>query len=450
MIRLPALLASAALVAACVGGSTAQPTSPGPTASPTATASSAPTQSTSPAGTIELARSDVSRSIVDPAQAAAAADALNAFGVDMYARIATEPGNIVISPASIAIALSMAQAGARATTADEMDTVLHGLGSDELADAANALDAALAARNGTFKDLAGVDQEVALRIANALFVQHDMALEAAYLDAMAARYGAGLWTVDYASDPEAARLAINAWVAEHTENRIEDILHPGQVTPMTRLALVNAIYLKAAWLAPFDKEETQPGSFTLVDGASVQVPLMHRSARFGYGAGEGWQAVELPYVGGNLAMTVILPDDLAAFEDSFDAARLVAIVASLERTEVVLTMPTFDTETRADLGPLLVAMGMPTAFDPLAADFSGLTTEAQLFIQAVIHKANITVDEAGTEAAAATVILMGDTSGPGSPPIELRVDRPFLFVLRDVPTGAVVFMGRVADPSLTR
>ena len=450
MTRLPALLASAALVAACVGGSTAQPTSPGPTSSPTATVSSAPTQSTNPAGTIELARSDASRGIADPAQAAAAADALNAFGVDMYARIATEPGNIVISPASIAIALSMAQAGARAATADEMDMVLHGLGSNELADAANALDAALAARSGTFKDSAGVDQEVALRIANALFVQRDMALEAAYLDAMAARYGAGLWTVDYASDPEAARLAINAWVAEQTEDRVQEILHSGQVTPMTRLALVDAIYLKAAWLAPFDEQETLPGAFTLVDGASVQVPLMHLTATFGYGTGEGWQAVELPYVGSNLAMTVILPDDLATFEDSFDAARLIAIVGSLERTEVVLTMPTFDTETRADLGPLLVAMGMPTAFDPLAADFSGLTTEAQLFIQAVIHRANITVDEAGTEAAAATVILMGDTSGPGSPPIELRLDRPFLFVLRDVPTGAVVFMGRVADPSQTR
>ena len=450
MRRLPALLASVILVAGCVGGSSPSPLptqSPVSTPGPTATAS--PT-STAPASDIELARSNLARATVDPARAAAAADALNAFGVGLYARLATGSDNIVFSPVSVAIALSMAQAGARGATADEMNRVLQGLGSEELADAANALDAALAARSGTFKDSAGVDQEVVLRIANALFVQRDMALAADYLDAMAARYGAGVWTLDYASDPEAARLAINAWVAEQTEDRVEDILHPGLVTPMTRLALVNAIYLKAAWLAPFDKEETRPGSFTLGNGSSVQVPLMHLTATLAYGAGDGWQAVELPYVGGNLAMTVILPDDLSTFEALLDADGLAAIVSSLDRTRVILTMPTFDTETWADLGSLLIAMGMPTAFDPLVADFSGLTTEAQLYIEKVIHQANITVDEAGTAAAAATVVVIGDTSGPGSSPIELRVDRPFLFVLRDVPTGAVVFMGRVADPSLTR
>ena len=453
MTRLPALLASAILVAGCVGGSSPSPlptqspvSTPGPTATPSLTP--APTSS-APASAIELARSDLARIAADPASAIAAADAMNAFGLELYGRVAAKPGNLVLSPASIAIALSMTRAGARGTTADEMDAVLHDLGSDELADAANALDAALAARTGTFKDATGKDRPVALRITNALFSQRDMTLEAAFLDAMAGRYGAGVWTVDYASDPEAARLAINAWVAEQTEDRIEEILKEGDVTLETRLALANAIYLKAAWLTPFDEEATAPGAFTLADGTSVQVPLMRLYAPLAYSAGAGWRAVELPYVGNGLAMTLIVPDDLAAFESTFDVAAYAGIIGSLDRTGVVLTMPGFDTESRLSLEDYLPALGMPTPFDPLTADFSGMTTEADLYIQKVIHQANITVDEAGTEAAAATVVLMGDTSADASP-IELRVDHPFLFVLRDVPTGAVVFMGRVADPSETR
>ena len=456
MRRLPALLASVILVAGCVGASSPSPlptqspvSTPGPTATPSQTP--APTSS-APASAIELARSDLARIAADPAGGIAAADAMNAFGLELYGRVAAKPGNLVLSPASIAIALSMTRAGARGTTADEMDAVLHDLGSHELADAANALDAALAARSGSFPDKTGKDQPVALRITNVLFPQRDMALEAAFLDAMATRYGAGVWTLDYASDPEAARLAINAWVAEQTEDRIKEILLRGDVTELTRLALANAIYLKAAWLTPFPKKETARGTFSLADGASVQVPLMHLTASLAYGAGGGWRAVEIPYVGNGLAMTLIVPDDLATFEASFDATAFAGIVDSLKRTEVVLTMPTFDTESRLSLAGYLAAIGMPTAFNPEAADFSGMTTEADLYIQKVIHQANITVDEAGTEAAAATVVIMGDTSadGPESTPVELRVDHPFLFVLRDTQTGAIVFMGRVADPTVTR
>jgi len=445
------LIASVLLLWACVGSPSPSPTPTagptiGPSPSPNATVRPSPTASPI-VGSVELARSDLARATVDPALASQAADAINAFGLDLYRRLAGESGNIVLSPASVAIALSMARAGAVGQAATEMDAVLRDLGAESLADAANALDAALAARSGTFADSAGADQDVLLRIVNAQFVQFDMPLQAAFLDAMATRYGAGLWQVDYRTDPEGARQAINAWVAENTEDRIPEILKAGDVTMETRLALANAIYLKAAWLTPFDKGETAPGTFMLADGASVQVPLMHLSTTtLAYGSGDGWRAVELPYVGNGLAMTLIVPDDLAAFEATFDAAAYAGIIGSLGRTRVVLTMPGFDTESRLRLEVYLPALGMPTAFDPLAADFSGMTTNADLYIQKVIHQANITVDEAGTEAAAATVILMGDTSGPGSPPIELRVDRPFLFLIRDVPTGAVVFMGRVADP----
>jgi serpin B len=401
-----------------------------------------------PVATVELARSDVARVLADPARAALAADAINAFGLELYARIATEPGNLMISPASIAIALSMARAGARGTTADEMDRVLHDLGSDGLADAINALDAALAARTGTFKDSGGEDREVVLRIANALFPQRDMELETAFLEAMASRFGAGAWLVDYAADPEAARLAINAWVADQTEHRIPSILNPGDVTENWRLALANAIYLKAAWQRPFIEDATAPASFELADGSTVSVPTMRTSGVVGYGTGDDWAAVELPYVGGGLAMLIVVPDRLSSFEPGFDAGVLDAIVASLEGREVDLRLPRFDVESRADLAELLGALGMPTAFSD-GADFSGITTAEALRIASVVHQANMTVDEKGTEAAAATVVGF-DTTGGRPEPVELRVDRPFLVLLRDVPTGAVVFVGRVADPSETR
>jgi len=444
-------LASALLVTACVGGSTI---SPEPSASPSPTARSNPTAGPSPsgpaptAGTVELARSDVARTIADPGSAAFAADAINAFGLDLYGQMAGGTGNLMISPASVAMALAMARTGARGTTADEMDTVLRNLGSDELADAANALDAALAARSGTYPDMAGEEHEVVLQIANALFAQHDMPMEPAFLDAMATRYDAGAWLVDYAADPEAARLAINAWVADHTEDRIPSILNPGDVTTGWRLALANAIYLKAAWQTPFSEDLTAPAGFRLADGTTIQVPTMQGGIQATYGAGDGWAAVELPYVGRELAMLIVVPDELSAFEAGFDADRLDDVVGSLESARVELWLPGFDVETRAELGDLLAALGMPTAFGG-EADFSGITAAEALQIARVVHQANMTVDEKGTEAAAATIVGM-DTSAGGPEPVELKVDRPFLVILRDVPTGAIVFIGRIADPSETR
>lgn len=449
MKRRAALLVSVVLVAACVGGSTAAPTTPAPRSTPRVTATPGATPTTPPVGAVELARSDVPRSAADPARATVAADAINAFGLALYARLAQEPGNIMVSPASIAIALSMARAGARGATADEMDRVLHDLGSDEYADAINALDAALASRSGTFKDLGGADQEVTLRIANALFPQRGMALDPGFLDAMAARFGAGAWLVDYATDPEAARLAINAWVAQQTEDRIPSILNPGDVTRAWRLALANAIYLRAAWERPFIEDLTAPAAFELADGSTVSVPMMRTTDDdLAYGTGDGWAAVELPYVGRDLAMLIVVPDRLSSIEAGLDASLYETIVRSLGGTRVDLWLPRFDVESRADLAEVLASLGMPTAFSD-EADFSGITAAEVLQIASVTHQANMSVDEKGTEAAAATVVGF-DTTGGGPEPVEFRVDRPFLVVLRDLPTGAIVFMGRVADPSLTR
>ena len=409
---------------------------------------SACTPAGSTGGDITLARADVPRASASPDDAAAAGAAITAFGLDLYRAIAEGQTNVVLSPTSIALALAMARAGARGETAAEMDAVMRGLASDENAAWLNALDQALATRSGTFKDDSGQALAVALRIANAPFAQQGMPLEKAYLDALASRYGAGLRLVDYVNATEAARKLINGWVDDQTEQRIPELLVPGVLTEDTRLALVNAIYLKAPWQTPFSAEATKPGTFTLADGSTVEVPMMQVGEAMRHAAGSGWQAVEIPYIGGTLAMTVIVPDDLATFEQALTADQLAAITGALAKGQVALTFPKFSIETKAQLADILKALGMPTAFSD-AADFSGITTAERLAISDVIHQANIDVDEKGTEAAAATAVVMRELSAPAEP-LTVAVDRPFLFALRDVPTGAILFLGRVADPSITR
>lgn len=434
MRRLLALLLSAALVAACAASSPST-ASPSPTGSPTG------------AGGIELAVADgVAHLTGSASDAASAGAAINAFGLDLYARVLDGNGNLVISPASVALALAMARAGAGGTTATEMDAVLHGLASDAHAAWVASLDGALNARTGTFKDQDGKPQTVTLRIANASFAQQGLTLEPAYLDALAAQFGAGVRLVDFKQASEPARIAINAWVADQTEQRIKELLAQGTLNALTRLVLVNAIYLKAAWLTPFEPSATQPAAFHRLDGSTVDVPFMHSGGYLEYASGSGWQAVELPYVGRQLAMLVIVPDDLAAFEAGFDAAALDAITGGLASREVALSMPRFGAETSTGLAELLAAIGMPSAFDPSSADFSGITADEPLFISAVIHQANIDVDEAGTEAAAATAVAMAAAGAP-SESVTLKVDRPFVFAVRDLETGAVLFLGRITDAS---
>lgn len=399
-------------------------------------------------GDIALARADVPRASAAPADAADAGTAITAFGLDLYRAVANGKTNVVLSPASIALALAMARAGSRGQTAAEMDAVMHGLASEDHAAWLNALDQALATRSGTFDDASGAGLPVALRIANAPFAQQGMALEPAYLEALASRYGAGLRLVDYVTATEEARKLINGWVDGQTEHRIPELLVRGILTTDTRLTLVNAIYLKAPWLTPFPTEATKPGTFTRADGSTVEVPMMATTAAMRHAAGTGWQAVEIPYIGGSLAMTVIVPDELATFEQALTADQLAALTAGLEETQVAVTFPKFSIETKAELADVLAALGMPSAFDG-RADFSGITKAERLAISDVIHQANIDVDERGTEAAAATAVVMGRTSAPAEP-VTLRVDRPFLFALRDGPTGAILFLGRVADPSITR
>jgi serpin B len=386
------------------------------------------------------------RAPADPALATLAGGAINDFGLDLLRTATVGSENAVLSPASIALALAMARAGARGETAAEMDAVLRDVASDDHAAWLNALDLALAARSGTFKDRTGKDADVLLRIANAAFAQEDFPWETTYLDALASRFGVGLRLVDYRTNYEQARRLINAWVDDQTEQRIPELLDKDTLDNLTRLVLVNAIYLKAAWLAPFEEEATTDLPFRRLDGSSLTVATMRQTGYLPYAEGDGWRAVELPYVGDSLAMTIIVPDDLAAFEASVDQAAFDKIVTALEDQRVKLSLPKFGIESKLELNDVLMAMGMPLAFDPDRADFSGITAVDDLYITGVIHQANIDVDEEGTEAAAATAVIIGAVSRPPEP-IEFKIDRPFLFAVRDVPTGAILFLGRVVEPA---
>jgi serpin B len=399
---------------------------------------------TGQAAAVGLAKSAASRDPGNADEAAAAAAAIDAFGFDLYLASGADT-NLVLSPTSIVIALSMARAGARGATASEMDAVLHDAYGSAGGNGMNSLDQVLVGLSGTFTTDSGEKLDVKLHIANAPFSQSGMKLEDDYLDILASKYGAGLRLVDYAADPSGSCKLINAWVSDQTEKRIPELLD--SLDPMTRLVLVNAIYLKAPWQTPFQVESTKDASFTKLDGSSVQVPTMNGTlSEAKYAAGTGWKAAELPYIGGSLAMTIVVPDDLTSWENGLTGSSFAQVVDALQPASVTLSLPKFGTETKLDLAAMLEAMGMPTAFNPVLADFSGITTAEQLYIAQVIHQANIDVDEKGTEAAAATAVVMRATAMPAEP-VTLNVDRPFMFALRDTKTGAVLFLGRIVDPS---
>lgn len=436
---------------------------------------------------LAMARADVPRAAVNPADAKRAAASINTFGLEvlhgLLADKTLELGekNVVFSPTSIELALAMARAGAKGDTAAEMDKVLHARGWDELAAGLNALDRALAARDAKWTDGEGA-KELTLRMANAPFAQQGWTIEPAYLDAIASAFGAGLRLVDYIVDVDAARATINGWVSDRTAGRIPELLSPAELSSDSRLTLVNAIYLKAQWTEWFFEEATKPAAFTRLDGSRVDVPMMARRGwqSLPYARGDGWQASELRYLAPpnspQLAMLLVLPDDLPKFEAGLTATKLGTITAAVTkefdtlqdpvacpgaapseegpgcfRYSLTLFMPRFGIETRAKMNEVLKALGMPLAFDATRADFSGINAQDPVHIGFVVHQANIDVDEKGTEAAAATAVGMDVGGGPGpAKEITLRLDKPFLFFVRDVETGAVLFMGRVVDPSVLR
>jgi len=377
-------------------------------------------------------------------------DGNTAFAFDLYQRLSGGDGNLFYSPYSISIALAMTYAGARGETERQMaDTLHYVLPQSRLHPAFNALDLELASRG---EGAEGKDEKgFRLNIVNAIWGQEDYQFLAQFLDVLAENYGAGLRLLDFIDEPEKSRITINGWVSDETEGRIEDLIPPGVIDALTRLVLTNAIYFNASWLNPFNEDDTEDGTFHLLDGSDVTVPMMRQTESFGYAKGEGYQAVELPYDGGELSMVILLPDPVSSvvsfdmFEGSLDTDVVNTILNSLAYRQVALAMPKFELESEFSLVDTLAAMGMPVAFSA-AADFSGMTGTRDLTIAEILHKAFVSVDEAGTEAAAATAVVMKETAMP-EPIIEVTVNSPFIFLIRDIETGTILFVGRVLNPT---
>lgn len=392
------------------------------------------------------------------AEGKAAVGGINAFGLDLYKATLDPAANLFLSPASVSTAIGLAYRGAQHQTADEIRATLHyPAGPRDYA----------AANGEVLRALQLKADGRALNIANALWVQQGMIFRPDYLADMNAAYGAALNPIDFVADREAARLRINAWVEDRTGNRIRDLLHQNDVSESTRAVLVNTIYLKAPWAARFDVAATRDRSFTLLDGRRAPAPLMTQRNHFRTIERGGVQAIALPWEGGELEMLLLLPKSAAGLprvEKGLTAERLDAWVRDLnavQSADTILTMPRFHLEWRSDLVSVLQAMGIATAFGD-NADFGAMkpfdpkssdVEDHGLQIKHVIHQTFLDVDEKGAEAAAATAVVMdiivsGLRRGPPPPPpVIFRADRPFLFLIRDTRSGAILFMGRFVAPS---
>jgi len=370
----------------------------------------------------------------------------SAFAFDLYQELIKEGGNIFYSPYSISLALAMTYAGAEGETEQQMAEVLHFILEDkDLHAAFNKLALELASRG---EGAEGKDGEgFRLNIVNAIWGQKDYKFLSEFLDILAENYDAGLRILDFINEPEESRITINDWVSEQTEGRIEDLIPQGDIDTLTRLVLTNAIYFNAAWRYQFEEDDTYDDTFYLLDGSEITVPMMHQTEHLGYTEGDGYQVVELPYDTGELSMVIILPEEgnFEAFESSLDAGLVDEIIGDIENTSVILTMPKFEFKSEFSLKDALEAMGMPIAFS-MAADFSGMTDEDSLFIRDVVHKAFVSVDEEGTEAAAASAVYVV-VAGISPEQPEITVDHPFIFLIRGIQTNTILFIGRVVNPS---
>ncbi len=406
---------------------------------------------TAPIPTVPPAR-DVSTATDEEIESLVAGN--SSFALGLYRTLSAGDGNLFFSPYSISQALAMTYAGARGETERQMADTLHfTLPQDTLHPAFNSIFLDLDSRGGG----KGNNDPSAFRlnIANSLWAQYDYSFLDEFLAVVAKNYGAGVIPLDFRGEPEKSRLRINEWVASETEDRIRDLIQPGIFEDQPpALALVNAIYFNAGWTRHFT-EVPRPMPFLLLDGGEGAVPMMERTDETNYAIGDGYQAVDLDYKFSDMSMTILLPDagNFEAFESSLDDKLLGRTLEDLDTREVMLTMPGFEFSSTFALADTLNTMGMPDAFDALSADFSGMDGRSCatgdvpcLLVSKVIHKAFVLVDEEGTEAAAATAVIVILESEPLGPPVELTIDRPFIFLIRDKATGTILFMGRVLDP----
>ncbi len=374
-----------------------------------------------------------------------------AFAIDLYKKVATDDSsNVFYSPYSISLALAMTFNGANGETAQQMAQALHfTLPVDRLNAAFDNVDLALATRKNALTEDGKAVKGFELNVADSLWADKTLTLQQPFVDALGVSYGAGVRTVDFLNSPDPSRVAINGWVSQQTNTKIQDLIPPGDVDSSTRLVLVNAIYFDAAWATPFETSATQPEAFVRLDGTSVTATSMSEFLENAhYASGSGWQAVELPYVGNQTSMVVVVPDSgqFASIEGNLSADFVQTVTSSLAGTSVSLSLPKFQIHgATISLAAQLQALGMLDAFDVTKADFSKMAAEP-LYVGDVVHQAFVSVDEAGTEAAAATAVVMKGGASPEQP-VTLDVNRPFLFFIRDVPTNTVMFVGRVVDPT---
>lgn len=371
-----------------------------------------------------------------------------AFATDMYAKLAKDnDANLFFSPFSLSAGMALSYGGARNETEKQMAETLHfsSFSQEELHLAFNRILLDLDSRSEPETD---DDGGFELSISNSLWGQKDFPFLSDYLDLISVNYDAGIYTTDFEADLAKAIGAINDFVAEKTKNKILDILDPKHIELPVYSVLVNAIYFKAAWNLPFKKEQTTDKEFTLLSGDTIKTAMMAQSEHFSYGHGDGYEAVSLPYDGESVDMVIIAPvaGTFNAFEENLDSTRLDSILQNMAGTYstwVTLNFPKFHIASKWEMEDLFMSLGMEAPFGD-DADFSGMT-ERFIRIKKIIHQTDIVVDEAGTEAAAATVIVDGNGDADY---VDLNLNRPFIFMIRDVPTGTILFMGRVTNPNL--
>lgn len=372
-----------------------------------------------------------------------------AFGLDVLRALAdAKPdANLVLSPYSVSTALAMTYAGARGSTASEMQETLHfTLEQAPLHEAFDAVDLTLGMRG---QGKVGADgTPFRLNVNNSIWAQRDCPIESMFLDTLGVNYGAGVFLANFEQQPEPAREAINAWVNDKTEKLVPELLPAGLITQDTRFVLTNTVYFNASWQNEFEPEATANGPFTKASGETIQVPMMHASLGVPYAKGDNYEAVAMPYASDELSFIAVLPDAgaMAAVQRGADAAWFAALLAGLsDGGDVLLTFPKLDYGTKTSMKQTLQTLGMHAPFEG-SADFSGMTSE-KVWIADVIHDAIIKVFEGGTIAAAATAVVIAAHDAESVFHHELTFDRPFLYFIVDQPTGQILFLGRVLDPS---
>ena len=394
-----------------------------------------------------------------------AAKATNELGVALHRQLATGDENLCISPYSIESALAMTFAGADGETRTEMARVLHLTNDGTVPASFAALQHSLEEMSlktaelvKQSKKFGGPSEPITLNIANRLFAQKGYAFRDAYLSLVKQNFGGAFEPLDFIANPAVATQRINKWVADQTHDRIRDLIPGGVLDKTTRLVLANALYLKAPWASEFSENATQREPFFVPGGAPLDVPMMQkRSDHFGYARREGFTVVSLPYAGNDLQFLVLFPDDVNGLHplESKLTGELLAQCAKLQTRDIDLHLPKFKLEppTMA-LAEKFEALGMKTAFDKPqgSANFDKIAPRKPndyLYISQIFHKTFIAVDEKGTEAAAATAVaMMAGTAlrSPPPPPIEVKVDRPFVYAIQHMPSGVCLFLGRVSDP----